>query len=165
MVNKFIILFFLTAVITACQKKQYFTASPEIDLIKKGNEAYLKADWATFKSLYADTAKVLVNEWWGGEITVDKFIEMEKEQIANFAEYKIGDDAIFEMVETDDGARWVHSWFLWSAKHKNGKEARTAVHLSAQVKNGKIVMFGIIADNLPGYLMNPPMDSMAMPNQ
>lgn len=151
----------LAVVISACQKKQYYTASSEIDLVKKGNEAYLKADWETLKSLYADTAKILVNKWMGEEISVDQFIEMEKAEVGTLSEYKIGDDAIYEMVELDNGVRWVHTWLLWSGKYKNGKEVRTPVHISTQVLNGKAVWQGFIVDTLPGYLAQPPVDSVA----
>ena len=137
---------------SACQKKQYFTSCLEIDLVKKGNELYLKGDWAGLKALYADTTKVLVNSWFGGEMTADQFHEIEKADVATMAEYSIGDDGIYEMVINDQGEHWVHAWFNWKATYKNGKSVSTVVHISSQVENNKIVWQGFVLDTLPSYL-------------
>jgi len=154
----------MAAVLCSCQqKKQYFTSGPEIDMAKKGNEAYVKGDWETLRSLYADTAKILVNKWFGEEMSIDQFLMMQKMEVAELASYSIGDDAIYEMVVQDNGDHWVHVWLNWSAKLKNGKEVHTPVHLALQVENGKVVFQGLIFNQLGGYLaaMAPP-DSTVM---
>ena len=151
--KKLIFFVFLAAGIVGCQKKQYFTACPEIDLIKKGSDAYSKGDWDGLRSLYADTAKVMVNTWMNQQaMTLDQFIEMEKTGAASYASYKIGDDAIYEMVVTDEGDHWVHTWLNHTATLKNGKVVSNPVHISSLVANGKVVWQGFIFDNLQGFL-------------
>ena len=135
----------------ACQKKQYYTSSPEIDLVKKGNEAYIKGDWTALRSLYADTAKVVINTWLDQAMTADKFIETEKAGTAGLSEYKM-ENTIMEMVVDDSGSHWVHTWFLHIAKFKNGKEAKVPVHFTTRVENGMVVFQGFIFDSLPGFL-------------
>ena len=69
--------------IYSCQEKQvtkqYFDASPEIDLVKESIEAYLNQDWVTQKSCYSDTAKIWDNEWDTGT-SVDETIKGMKKQ-------------------------------------------------------------------------------------
>ena len=157
-------LIILAGVITSCQKKQLFSASPEIDIIKKGNEAYVKGDWTTLRSLYADTAHIWVNSWFGPELTPDKFIEIEKAGAADFTDVKLStDNAIYEMVVTDDGDHWVHYWAGWSGKAaKTGKEAKSAVHIAAQVEHGKVVNFLVVIDSLPAFLASQPDSTQVM---
>jgi len=145
------VLLLLVFAFTACQKKQYFKESPEIDLVKKGAENYLKADWAALSALYADTAKVVINSWTETK-TVSEFIEWEKQGVANYASYKIEDDAIYEMVITDDGEHWVHTWLGHTATLKNGKTVSGLVNIATRVENGKVVFQAFAADNLATFL-------------
>ena len=136
----------------ACGQKQYFTSSPEIDLVKKANEAYFNSDWESLRSMYSDTAKIWFNTWMGSEIGPDAFIDMLKSGVADLTEYKMSDDAIYEMIITDNGDHWVHNWLLYTVKYNNGKEASVPVHISAMVKDGKIYNLALIVNALPGYL-------------
>ena len=61
--RKLLAFLLLAAVVSACQKKQYYASSPEIDVAKKADEAYYKGDWTLLRSLYADTAKINLNSW------------------------------------------------------------------------------------------------------
>ncbi len=157
--KKLVLFFPILLIVSACGKKQYFTTSPEIDLVKKGNEAYFKGDWETFRSLFADTAKIMFNTWMGDEIGPDAYTDMLKSGVADLAEYHMKDDAIFEMVITDTGEHWVHTWLLWMAKHKNGKEISSPVHIATMIKDGKVYYQGIISNQLPGYLARMNSDS------
>ena len=147
----------------ACQKKQYFTASPEIDLVKKANAAYFAGDWDTFKSAYADTAKIWFNKWHSNNpgLTPDQFIETLKGGLANYSEYKVAETPIYDMIINDTGDNWVQCWLLWSAKTKTGTEVNVPVHLSLMVKSNKVVYQALIVDALPGYLASMPSDSSA----
>ncbi len=149
--KKALTLLLLASVFTACQKKQYFTESPEIDLVKKGADYYLKADWTGLSSMYADSAKIIVNSW-SETITTAKFIELEKQGVTNYTSYKIEDGAIYEMVITDKGEHWVHTWLGHTATLKNGKTLTGIVNIATQVENGKVVFQGFVSDNLPTYL-------------
>lgn len=145
--------------LAACQEKQYFKESPEIDLVKKGIAAYFSGDWDTFRAGYADTAKIAVNVWdednWVGP---DAYIEGLKSNLTNYAEYKIG-GSVYEMIVTDEGDKWVHAWFLHSGKTNGGKDATTPVNVSFFVKDNKIAMQIDIFNALPGYLARQPADS------
>lgn len=160
--KKLLAFFLLAAVISACQKKQYFSSGPDIDLIKKMDAAYYAGDWTTLRSLYADTAKVNVNKWTGGEITADQFVADLKASVADFSEYKQGATPVYETVITDEGTSYTHSWQEWIGKHKNGKEIRIVVHITIQPAGGKVGWAGFIYDTGPLYTMNQPDSVMVM---
>jgi hypothetical protein len=143
----------------ACQQpaKQYFESSPEIDMVKKGNEAYVNRDWAALRAIYADTAKVANNAWMPDKFqTPDQFIESMKMEAESLTDIKISDDAIYNMIVTDKGEKYVLNWFNWSAKTKDGKEVMTPVHLVFQIAGGKVAFMAAIYDNLPVYLALQP---------
>lgn len=152
--KKILAFLLLALAFTACQKKQYFSESPEIDLVKKGATAYTSGDWDGLRAIYADTVKVWVNTWDDKTaMNLDQFIEMEKTGAAGYSSYSIGDDAVYEMIITDKGQHWVHTWLNHTATLKNtGKTASNPVNISSLVANGKVVMQVFILDSLPGYL-------------
>ena len=146
------VLFIVTGVFVSCQQKQYFTSSPEIDLIKKCDESYLKGDWTTNRSFYHDTATIYVNTWGREELTPDQAVEFLKTGVADYKEYTLAKDGVYEMVITPEGQHWVHNWTEWKGIHKNGKEVRVVANISWRVENSKVVFAGFIFDTLPGYL-------------
>ncbi len=144
------------------QKKQFFTTSAEIDLVKKGNKAYIDRDWSTLRSLYADTAKIADNVWTPDKfVTPDQFIEEMKTSLADFTEIKLSDDIEYNMIVTDDGQTWVLCWFNWIGKHKNGKEISTPVHLGFLMAGGKVAFQGLMYNQLPLYLATQPNTAVA----
>jgi hypothetical protein len=116
--------FLLTAFwFVACQqpKKQYFEASPEIDSVKKSFHAFLSQDWDTFRSIYADSAKIATNTSDSSKfVNVDQFIIKENYGMGigyNHGKiHKIDDDAVYSMFITDKGEKWVLLWFNFSSK-------------------------------------------------
>ncbi len=146
--------------LAACQQapRQYFESGPEIDMAKKAVQCYASADWETLRSLFADTAKIAANVWNPADfIGLDPWIEGFKADRANsFPEVSIGDDAVYSMVITDDGEKYVLCWLNWTGKTKDGKEVSTPIHLFFQVSGGKFAWHGAIFNALPGYLANPP---------
>lgn len=145
-------LFLLTGIFFSCQQQQYFDTSPEIDLIKKCDETYLKGDWTALRSFYHDTATIYVNTWDRNKLTPDQAIELFKGNVAEYREYSLAKDGIYEMVVTPNGEHWVHNWTEWKGVHKNGKEVRSVVNISWRVENNKVVFAGFIFDTLPGYM-------------
>jgi hypothetical protein len=146
---------FAMVMLAACQQspRQYFTSSPEIDLVRKGNAAYLAGDWETFRSCYGDTARIWDNSWDPTKgITPDQYIESMKASLANLSSYSIGDDAIYEMVVTDNGQHWVRNWFEWKGVTKTGMEVTAPVNVSFLVENGKVQWQVDIYNALPLYL-------------
>lgn len=154
---KYVIGFLAMAVMfTACQqKKQYFTSAPEIDLVKKVDQSYASADWETLRGTYADTTKIWLNTWGGQDaISVDTLMARLQTARANYTDVKMGEPIVYEMIETDDGTRWVHRWTRWDVTHKNGKSFSYPSHASFMVSDGKIRGAGYIFNALPGYLAN-----------
>jgi len=152
------LVFFLVVAVTfsGCQKKQHFSSGPDIDLAKKMDAAYYAGDWTTLRSLYADTAKINVNKWTGGEITADQLIADFQAGLKDFTAYKQGEGPIYETVITDDGRSYTHSWQEWIGTHKSGKEIRTVVHITIQPAGGKVGWSGIIYDTGPFVSLNMP---------
>ena len=161
--KKSVYLISLALFIISCQsEKQYVRDSPEIDLAKKGSEAYQNGDWETLRSLFTDTATVLLNSWWGEEITPDEYISILQESASSYSEYSFSDDSFYEMIINDDGDKWVHAWLLWSGTNNNGNRAKTVVNIGWLFKNEKVVTMSVIYNALPLYqAANPvePVDS------
>jgi hypothetical protein len=141
--------------LAACQQtpKQYFTSSPEIDLVKKGNAAYLAGDWETLRSCYGDTARIWDNTMdMTKSISADQYIGSMKASLAELASYTISDNAVYEMVVTDDGQHWVHNWFEWKGVTKSGREIVSPVNISFRVEGGKVQWQLDIYNALPMHL-------------
>ncbi|UPQ78639.1 nuclear transport factor 2 family protein [Flavobacterium azooxidireducens] len=142
MKNSIIILVLLFSIIS-CQKTEtrYTQQSPEIDSFKKSIEAYEKADWATMKSFYADSAKIEHNVTKDKAVSVDKLIEISKEDATLFSNIDfIDSESEYEMVVTDDGETWVNFWGDWKGTLKaTGEEYILPCAITAQFVNGKIV--------------------------
>ena len=163
--KKFILLSAAILTMTSCQQppKQYSEAGPEIDMIKKGNKAYVDRDWATLRSLYADTAKVADNVWTPDKfITVDQFIDAIKKDAENFSEVKLSDDGVYNMIVSDKGEKWVLNWINWTGKMKNGKEVSAPIHLAFRIAGDKVAFQVNFYNQLPGYLAMQPTDSTKM---
>ncbi|RAR48431.1 nuclear transport factor 2 family protein [Flavobacterium lacus] len=129
-------------VLASCQEKQRYTQqSPEIDSFKKSIEAYEKADWATMKSFYADTAKIEHNVTKDKAVSIDKLIEVSKEDTKLFSNIDfIDSESEYEMVVTDNGETWVNFWGDWKGTLKaTGEEYILPCAITAQFVNGKIV--------------------------
>ena len=140
----------LLLLIVSCQsEKSYYTDSPEINLAKKGNEAYQNQDWETLRSVFADSASVIVNGWWGEEITSDEYISLLQESTSNLIEYSFSDDSFYEMIVNDDGDKWVHAWSLWTGTFNNGNSAKTVVNLGWLFENDKVKVMTVIYNSLP----------------
>jgi len=141
MKNLFLILgtFFL---IVACNSKaeRYTTTSPEIDIVKNGIDAYLKADWDVWVTQYADTAKIFHNDWDNYRDPA-QVVDGHKAMLAYFDSYGFeADRTFYEMVIDDEGKKWVYFWGIWRGTVKEtGRELAIPVHLSKQFKDGKNV--------------------------
>ena len=153
--------YFISIVFTlvSCREKQYFNSSSEIDLIKKANEAYFKADWETYKSVFADKVRIWYNTPRSKKtvLTKDQLIDTLKAGLLNYTEYKEGKnpdyvDALYEMIVDNEGGKWVHCWLTWIGRSNNGTEVVTPVHLSSLISEGKVEIHFIYFNALPGYL-------------
>lgn len=160
-----------TILISCQEKKQYHRSSPEIDLVRKANETYFNGDWQTFKSLFSDKARIWLNapRRKNTVLTKEQFTDTLKAGVAGFVEFKVGqdpdyEDPLYEMIVDDEGGKWVHAWFTWIGKTKQGKEVITQVHVSSQIKDNKIEIHFVYVNTLPAYLALQAEDSTKIPN-
>lgn len=121
------------------EQQRYFGESAEIETLKAGMAAYEAADWDSWRSHFADTAKIYVNST--DALSVDERVEGLKGMTAAMSSYGFDktDDHI-EMVFDKEDETWVYYW----ATHKGtfaatNKELAIPVHLAVQFADGKIV--------------------------
>ncbi len=163
---KRILILIATATFISCNQpgKQYFESGPEIDIVKKGVKAYLDHDWATYRSIYADSAKFAANTWDPQKfIGLEKHLEEEKASVENFSDIRIGDDVVYQMIINNKGEKWVYMWFTWSANVKNGTRISTGVHEGLKFDGGKVVFHFAEFNELPFYLALQPADTTKNP--
>lgn len=143
--KKLFLLGFAIILCTACEQteKRYTMQSPEIDSFKQVIDTYQKQDWATYKSHYADTAKIMSNTTQEFAKTIDQEIAQNKKDASLFHSWKYNpEDVEYEMVITDEGETWVNFWGDWRARLKeNDKEYIIPVHITARFLNDKIDKF------------------------
>lgn len=140
--KKFHLVIVISLLFFACSSgpERYTTSSPEIETVKNGIEAYLKADWESWVSQYADTAKIFHNDW-------DKYrdpsqvVEGHEAMLSYFKSYSFEKDRTFyEMVIDDEGKKWVYFWGIWRGTlNETGRELAIPVHLAKQFVDGKNV--------------------------
>lgn len=154
--KKLALMLLAVGVLFACQEKQpvrFTTSSPEISSYKQGVEAYEKADWSTWVTMFSDTAKIYHNTW-DNPSSVEETQEGHQNMIATLSSYGFDkDQMVIEQNLDDDGETWVNFWSLWKGNLKaNGKEIVIPVHLTAQFVDGKIVEeYGFW--DMSGYVM------------
>lgn len=126
---------------TACQNKpqRYFADSAETETLKAGIKAYEAGDWDTWKSHFADTAKVFVNSI--KPVSIEERLNTLKSMAGAMSSYGFNHDKEYvEMVLDKEDETWV---YYWSA-HKGtfaatNTELIIPVHLAVQFVDGKIV--------------------------
>jgi hypothetical protein len=136
----------------ACKQGEprYTQSSAEIDSFKAVIDAYVAADWETYTSKFADSAKVYHN-------SDDKFmtpaetVESHKTNTAALSSYGFDEEkGDMEMVVTDKGETWVNFWGVWNATvASNGQKLMIPVHVTAQFVDGKVVKEYGYWDNAP----------------
>ena len=145
--------------IYSCQEqqvsKQYFEASPEIDMVDTLIEAYLNQDWETYRSNYSDTVRIWSNGWPGDDdpgMTIDEDLEDMKTSISSFYSYSF-EEKIIDMIISNDGQKYVLFWGKWTGKlTEDGDELVIPVHLVFEFVDNKIVYEYGFWDNLSIYL-------------
>lgn len=140
--KKNLLLVFVIASIAGCENEVRYTQnSPEIETYKKAIKDYEMANWASFATHYADTAKIGYNTNEKNAMTLAQAISQNNEDIATLSSYNyISEESEYEMVVTDQGETWVNFWGLWQGRLKaNDQLYEIPVHLTAQFIDGKIV--------------------------
>jgi len=145
--KKLFLLGLTLALFTACQNKpeRYTTASSNIDEVKALLADYNAGNWDGWMSHYGDSAMTYHNTWDKG-MTPQELADGLKGVLANASSYGFpekdsnGENNIFyEQTIDDDGLTWVNFWGDWRGTlAANGQELEIPVHLSIQMKDGKI---------------------------
>ncbi|TWO32856.1 hypothetical protein E1J38_008300 [Seonamhaeicola sediminis] len=139
--KKLLVLGLAMILFIACQNQpqNYFNASPELETFKAGVAAYEAQDWDTWKSHYADTAKIFHNSNKGN--SPDETMAGMKDMLSTLSSYAFSkENAVSEMVVDKNNKTWVNYWNTWRGKLKaNGKEISIPVHITSEFVDGKIV--------------------------
>lgn len=136
------IFFFVTvALFVACnhEPERWTKTSPEIDVAKALVKDYQDANWASWSSHYADSAKLFHNSV--DSITPQQLQDAFKADNANYSKYGfLEKDNYFEMVTDDKNEKWVYFWGVWEGTLKNtNQKFLVPVHLAVKFVNNKIV--------------------------
>ena len=136
----------------ACKQGEirYTQSSAEIDTFKAIIDAYEAADWQTYTSKFADSAKVYHNTD-DKAMTAAETVETHKQNTAALSSYGFDDEkGDVEMVVTDKGETWVNFWGVWNATiASNGQKLMIPVHVTAQFVDGMVVKEYGYWDNAP----------------
>jgi hypothetical protein len=145
--KKLLLLGLVVIAMTTCKQEQrYFADSSEIASIKAGLASYESANWETWKSHFADTAKIYVNSTQGVSVN-DRLTDL-KNMTSAMSNYGFDhDNEYIEMVIDKDNKTWVYYWATHKATFKaTNKEVVTPVHVAARFVDGKIVAEHIYYD-------------------
>jgi ketosteroid isomerase-like protein len=142
--KKIFLLLVTVAIFSACTQQveqRYFSSSPEIDLAKAVMQSYLNSDWDTYRSFYADTAKIAFNVTEENAVSVDAVIEQHMLDVQSFSSIEtLPKPEFYEMVITDNGEKWVNYWGVWvGTLAANGQRFEVPLHITSRFVDGKIV--------------------------
>jgi len=157
--KKLIIMSLAVVLFTACeqQEQRYFADSDQTKSLEAGLAAYESGDWDTWRSHFADTAKIYVNS--SDPISVDDRLAQMREMTAAFNSYGFDkDDDHMEMVVDKNDETWVYYWATHNGTMTNNSSLSIPVHLAMRYNDdGKIVAEHIYFD---GTELNAAMEAM-----
>lgn len=120
------------------KKPRWTDNAPEIDVIKASLKDYESGNWESWRTRFADTAKIYHNTLEGK--TAAQSQEALAGTIKKLASYKFSDkDLYFERIIDNNGTTWVYFWGTWEAKvAATGKSLVVPVHLAFKMVDNKI---------------------------
>jgi ketosteroid isomerase-like protein len=140
--KKIIVLICSLVLVTSCQNgpERYSTTGEEVVMVKKLITDYENGDWDAWMAVYSDTAKVYHNTRTEA-VGASEALKRHQQTLALMKSYEFMDDPVFfEKIIDDDGETWVNFWGYWQGTLAANEELlETAVHLSVQIEDGKIV--------------------------
>ncbi|MEN9382709.1 MAG: hypothetical protein RI940_1592 [Bacteroidota bacterium] len=138
---------------TATAAGSVTTTGPEVDLMKKAQNAWAAGDWDTYLSCYADTARSVHNGWASNDTTVAKKMSSFIDQFKKSRELMDGnvtvENTIYEVVTMADGSQYGHAWANLSWKTKKGVVSKSVIFNSYGIKDGKLTYEWPIYDSKP----------------
>ena len=119
------------------------STGPDVELMKKAQNAWATGDWDTYLSCYADTAVSVHNGWAAaGDTSVAKKMSSFIPGFTKSRELMDGnfnlEHSIYEVVTMPDGSKYGHAWADISWKLKDGSVSKTIIFNSYGIKDGKI---------------------------
>lgn len=148
------VLVFLFSCCPEAPQQKFYTSSDEINLTNELIKAYENQDWESYRSFFADSAKI----WHNIDLddkeyqTIDEYIARARLRLANMDAYEI-DWYLNEMVVDGERGNWVYMWGKWLGKlTEDGNEITVMFHRGFLIKDGKIIEDAGFWDNLPIYL-------------
>lgn len=151
--KKLIIIALATMLVASCNNEnkeeeiRYTQSSEEINTLKKVIQNYENKDWESYKTHYADTAKLYYNSNQSQDIGA--VLAEHKQETEGLSSYDFVDEEDeYEMVVTDDGETWVNFWGDWQGTiAENDSMIEIPVHITARFIEGKIVAEHVYFDN------------------
>lgn len=123
----------------ACQqpsKVAVLSSGPEIDNLKKNMDAYLAADWTTYRSAFADTATIIFNSM---HFDPDSLVRYQQARRNYYDKVEMETDAM-EYVRYENGDEYTHFWGRLSFTVKGtGRVVVLPIHMANQIMGGKSV--------------------------
>jgi len=152
--KKLIIIFIISIITVSCntgdkkdEKVRYTQNSEEINTLKEAIQDYENGDWESYRTHFADTAKMYYNSNEAKDINA--VLASHKESISGLSSYEFTDGQDeYEMVVTDDEETWVNFWGDWQGTiAENNSMIEIPVHITARFIGGKVVTEHVYFDN------------------
>lgn len=142
-----------TNVVVTPSRASFANAGPDVDQLKKMFEAYAKADWATYRSCFTDSAFSVYNQMATDtniqKIPVDTVVAHHSRDRETTWEGMSINTPIYEVVTDTAGNKYGHVWCKLSTKNrKTGKKADLTLFGSYGFKNDKVAWEWVIFDRL-----------------
>lgn len=128
------------------QTGTHYTDGPIVDKLKVAVTAYNKGDWATYRSLFADTAKIHINS--PDPMSIDDRVAEMKEGTNAMDSYELV-NPVYGHIKTAEGVDWGLVWGGWQGE-MGGEEWTVMIHTVTRYVNGKAVEQWGFWDNSQG---------------
>lgn len=128
------------------QTGTHYTDGPIVDKLKAAVAAYNDGDLTTYRSFFADTARIYVNS--PDPMTIDARLEEMKAGASGMDSYGLV-NVVYGHIKTAEGVDWGMIWGAWQGKI--GEEEWTIpIHTATRYVNGKAVEQWGFWDNSQG---------------
>ena len=128
------------------QTGTHYTEGPIVDKLKAAVAAYNAGDWATYRSNFADTARLHINS--PDPMTIDERMAEMKEGAKMLDSFEIL-NPVYGHVRTAEGVDWGMLWAGWQGK-AGDEEWTVMIHTVTRYVNGKAVEQWGFWDNSEG---------------
>lgn len=139
MKRQLILLGAMVTLLVGCQQAPKIiiaSSGPQIDDLNKNMAAYASGDWATYRSAFADTAKIFLNTM---QLDADSLVRYQQARRAYYDKVETSSEAI-EYIKYDNGDEWTHWWGRLKLTIKGtGRTVEIPIHLAGHLVGGKTV--------------------------